>query len=269
LDDDDDEAEDQSSAPTPASENGPPGKVRATDIHYGAAQRDKVPRSREDGPCARKRPSGFPSASSDSSAQSSQASGRTVLSHNRNLRRHQDHHPVSVVGKDKLDPSTPTPSKSSDALDWNRSQRDLLIAMNSLSAEKDSIEKELIAKELALKAEHCLLEAEREKAAQLEDKIAKNNKKISIIKEKTDGLQKFFNGMGCDYKVLQEKYAKLNALFNEVRKERGNIQNDNEEIRLVVQKLQKDNGELLESISHTKEKLFKFEKRVFYPPSPP
>lgn len=269
MDDDDDETEDQSSAPTPASENGPPGKVRATDIHYGAAQRDQVPRSREDGPCARKRPSGLPSASSDSSAQSSQASGRTVLSHNRNLRRHQDHHLVSVVGKDKPDPSTPTPSKFNDALDWNRSQRDLLIAMNSLSAEKDSIEKELIAKELALKAEHCLLEAEREKAAQLEDKIAKNNKKISIIKEKTDGLQKFFNGMGCDYKVLQEKYAKLNALFNEVRKERGNIQNDHEEIRLVVQRLQKDNGELLESISHTKEKLFKFEKRMSYPPPPP
>jgi len=264
LDDDDD----QSSAPTPALENGPSSRVRATDIHYGAAQRDKVLRPREEGPHTRKGPSGLPSVSTDSSAQSSQASGRSVLSHNRNLRRHLDHHPPSLISKDKLDPSTPTPSKFSDALDLNRSQRDLLIAMNSLSAEKDSVEKELIAKELALKAEHRLLEAEREKAVQLEDKIAKNNKKISDIKEKTDGLQKFFNGMGCDYKVLQEKYAKLNALFNEVCKERGNIQSDHEEIRLVVQKLQKGNGELLESVSHTKEKLYKFEKCMFYPLPP-
>jgi len=265
LDDDDD----QSSAPTPAPENGPSSKVRATDIHYGATQRDKVLRSREDGSHTRKRPSLLPSASSDSSAQSSQANERTVLSHNRNLRRHLDHHSASVASKDKLEPSTPTPSKFSETLDWGRSQRDLLIAMNSLSAEKDTFEQKLIAKELALKAEHSLLEAEREKAAQLEDNIAKNNKKISSMKEKADGLQKFLNGLGCDYKVLQEKYAKLNALFNEVCNERGNIQSDHEEIRLVVQRLQKDNSELLESVSHTKEMLFKFEKCMFYPLPPP
>ncbi|KAG0130837.1 hypothetical protein HOY82DRAFT_608719 [Tuber indicum] len=260
LDDDDDEAEGKGSATASALGSGPSENICGIDIHYSAAQREKVLRSREDGPRLRKRPNGLPSAIPDSSVQSSHASGRTGLSHNRNLRGHHDHHPASVTGKNKLDPSTPTPPKPSDALDSNRSQRDLLIAINSLSAEKESIEKELMAKELALKAEHRLVEAERNKIAQLEDKIAKDNKKISNIRERADGLQKFFNGMGCDYKVLQEKYAKLKALLNEVCKEREDIRNGREEIRLVVQKLEGKNCELLESISHTKDKLLGFEK---------
>ncbi|KAG0640810.1 hypothetical protein HOY80DRAFT_999883 [Tuber brumale] len=241
LDDDDDEAEDKGSAPTTTPGKGPSEKVCGIDIHYSAAQREKVLRPREDGPRVRNRPSGLPSGSSDSSVKSSQASGRTVLSHSRNLRGHHDHHPASVAGENKLDPSSLTPPKSSDALDPNRSQRDLLIAMNSLSAEKESIEKELVARELALKAEHRLVEAERKKVAQLEDKIAKDNKKISSVRERADGLQKFFNGMGCDYKILQEKYAKLKALLSEVCKERGDIRSDHEEIRIVVQKLEKEN----------------------------
>ncbi|CUS12987.1 unnamed protein product [Tuber aestivum] len=241
LDDDDNEAENKYPALVAAPENGNSNKAPVSGTHSGAAQGGKVLRSGEDGSRARKRSSEFPSAGSDSSAQSSQASGRTVLPHDRNLGRRHYHHPASAAGKDKPDPPIPTTPNFSDALDWNRSQRNLLIAMNSLSAEKESLEKELTAKDLALEAEHRLAEAERERGAQLEIKIAKDTKKISTIKEKVDGLHKFFNGMGCDYKVLQEKYTKLNALFTEACKEKGNIQSDHEEIRLVVQRLEKEN----------------------------
>ncbi|RPB00555.1 hypothetical protein L873DRAFT_777062 [Choiromyces venosus 120613-1] len=257
LDDDDGEAEEKGFALAPSPENGP-SRSHGIYIRNSESQREKGLRHREDDPRVKKRLSGLPSASSDSSIQSLQASGRAIPSHYRNSRTQHDHLQVSVTGNDSLKPVSLAPSRH--ALDWNQSQRDLLIAMNSLSAEKESVEKKLLSKESDLKSEHILVEAEREKVAQLEGKLANNNKKISNIKEKTDGLQKFFNGMGSDYKVLQEKYSKLSALFSEVCKEREGLKSDREEIRLVVQKLEKTNSKLSESISDTKEKLLKFEK---------
>lgn len=114
----------------------------------------------------------------------------------------------------------------------------LLVALTTLTTEKQALEKKLNETMFSLKTQVIRAETSERKNAELgaQAKVSRDN--ISGLKKKMMGFQKFADGLGKDYNMLNEKNSQLNNRLNEVLQDRDELFRNLQDVRFLAEKVE-------------------------------
>lgn len=112
----------------------------------------------------------------------------------------------------------------------------LLVALTALTTEKQSLEHRLRETMSSLRAQVSCTEAAEKKNAELEIHVATYKDTVSGLKKRVLGVQKFVDGLGNDYNMLNEKKTQLSKSINQLSWDRDELRKNFKEVRDLTEK---------------------------------
>lgn len=116
------------------------------------------------------------------------------------------------------------------------SEHKLLVALTALTTEKQSLEHRLRETMSSLSTQVLCTEAAEKKNAELEIHVATYKDTVSGLKKRVLGVQKFVDGLGNDYNMLNEKKTQLNKSINQLSWDRDELRKNFKEVRDLTEK---------------------------------
>lgn len=114
----------------------------------------------------------------------------------------------------------------------------LLVALTTLTTEKQALEKKLNETMFSLKAQVIKTETSERKNREFGAQAKASRDNISGLKKKMMGFQKFVDGLGKDYNMLNEKNSQLNNRLNEVLQDRDELFRNLQDVRFLAEKVE-------------------------------
>lgn len=159
---------------------------------------------------------------------------------NRKRRSENDGH---VMGPQPQQPSfRPTrPSLITPMLEEEREQSStgehkLLVALTTLTTEKQTLEKKFHEAMVLLKTQAFRAETSERKNAELEAQVQTSRDNVAGLKKMMMGFQKFLDGLGKDYNMLNEKNLQLKTKLSEVSRDRDELLRSLQDVRYLAEK---------------------------------
>lgn len=118
----------------------------------------------------------------------------------------------------------------------NTGEYKLLVALTTLTTEKQALETRLHEITASLKAQYFLVEASERKNAELEAQSKAHRDTLHGLKKKMLGVQKFVDGLGKDYNMLNEKKLQLDKRLDEVSRDRNELLRSLQEVKGLAKK---------------------------------
>jgi hypothetical protein len=112
----------------------------------------------------------------------------------------------------------------------------LLVALTALTTEKQSLEHRLRETMSSLSTQVLCTEAAEKKNAELEIHVATYKDTVSGLKKRMLGVQKFVDGLGNDYNMLNEKKTQLSKSINQLSWDRDELRKNFKEVRDLTEK---------------------------------
>lgn len=113
----------------------------------------------------------------------------------------------------------------------------LLVALTTLTTEKQALERKLHEMIVSLKTQAIRAQTSEKNNAELESQAQKSRDNISGLKKKMMGFQKFVDGLGKDYNMLNEKNSQLNNRLNEITQDRDALFRSLQDVRFLAEKV--------------------------------
>lgn len=129
---------------------------------------------------------------------------------------------------------TPMPQEQEQS---STGEHRLLVALTTLTTEKQALERKLHETIISLKTQAIRAETSERKNTELESQAQTSKDNISGLKKKMMGFQKFVDGLGKDYNMLNEKNSQLNNRLNEVSQDRDALFRSLQDVRFLAEKV--------------------------------
>lgn len=113
----------------------------------------------------------------------------------------------------------------------------LLVALTTLTTEKQVLEKKLHETMVSLKTQVFRAETSERKNSELEAQAQTSRENVSGLKKKMMGFQKFVDGLGKDYNMLNGKNSQLNSRLDEVLKDRDDLFRNLQDVKCLAEKV--------------------------------
>ncbi|KAL7274288.1 hypothetical protein RUND412_002813 [Rhizina undulata] len=118
-------------------------------------------------------------------------------------------------------------------------EQTLAAALTTLTAEKKAVEKKLYDARNTINTQTSYIASMEGKSVELKSQIEKYKSVLTDFKRKFSGLEKFVEGLGQDYNMLNDKNVQFKNKLNEISREKAELAEDRISIRDIVAKTEK------------------------------